>query len=74
MELAIAAFSMRYFFTEMFIEKSSSFYMNFVQIVSFDWLPVRHKGLIIEKIFKKNFPETISYLRSYEATTLHVCY
>ena len=52
MELAIAAVSMGYFFT-MFIEKSSTFYMNYVQINSFDWLPVRHKGLIIEEIKKK---------------------
>ena len=49
MESAIAAVSMGYFFTEMFIEKSSTFYMNYVQIASFDWLPVRHKGLIIKK-------------------------
>ena len=31
-------------FTEMFIEQSSTFHMNFVQIVEFDWLPGRHNG------------------------------
>ena len=35
-------------FTEkiMFIEKSSTFHVAFVQIAEFDWLPGRLKGLI----------------------------
>ena len=34
------------FFTEMFIEKCSTFHETFVQIAEFDWLPGRQKGLI----------------------------
>ena len=33
----------RIFFTEMFIEKSSTFHMTFVQIGEFDWLSGRQK-------------------------------
>ena len=32
------------FFTEMFLEQSSTIHMNFVQIAEFDWLPWQHKG------------------------------
>ena len=34
----------RFLLTEMFIEHSSVFHMNFVQIAEFDWLPGRHKA------------------------------
>ena len=33
-----------FIFTEMLIEKSSTFHMAFVQIAEFDWLPGRQKG------------------------------
>ena len=33
------------FFTEMFIEKCSTFHMAFVQIAEFDWLPGQQKGI-----------------------------
>ena len=33
-----------FFFTEMFIEKSSMFHMTFVQIALFDWLLGPHQG------------------------------
>ena len=36
----------------MFIEKSSTFHLTFVQIGEFDWLSGRHKGLIFVKMFK----------------------
>ena len=39
------------FFTEMFIELSSTFHMTFVQIGVFDWLSGRQKGSIFEKNF-----------------------
>ena len=39
-------------FTEMFIEKSSTFQMTFVQIGEFDWLSGRQKGSIFVKMFK----------------------
>ena len=39
-------------YLEMFIEQSSTFHMNFVQIAEFDWLPGRHKRLLFVKIFK----------------------
>ena len=38
-----------FFFTEMFIEKSSTFHMTFVQIGVFDWLSGRQKGTIFVK-------------------------
>ena len=41
-----------FFFTEMFIEESSTFHMTFVQIVEFDWLSGREKGSIFVKMFK----------------------
>ena len=31
-------------FTEMFLEKSSTNHMNFVQITDFDWLPWQRQG------------------------------
>ena len=37
------------FFTEMFIELSSTFHMPFVQIGVFEWLSGRQKGSIFEK-------------------------
>ena len=40
------------FFTEMFIELSSTFHMTFVQIGVFDWLSGRQKGSIFVKTFK----------------------
>ena len=36
----------------MFIEKSSTFHLTFVQIGEFDWLSVRQKGSIFVKMFK----------------------
>ena len=33
-----------FFFTDIFIEKSSMLYTTFVQIALFDWLTGRHKG------------------------------
>ena len=41
-----------FFFTEMFIEWSSTFYLTFVQIGVFDWLSWRQKGSIFVKMFK----------------------
>ena len=40
---------LEFILTEMFIEKSSTFHMAFVQIAEFDWLPGRIKGLILEE-------------------------
>ena len=40
------------FFTEMFIELSSTFHTTFVQISEFDWLSARQKGSIFDKMFK----------------------
>ena len=40
------------FFTEMFIEKSSTFYKIFVQIVEFGWLPGAQKMFIFAKMLK----------------------
>ena len=58
------------FFTEMFIELSSTFHMTFVQIGVFDWLPGRQKGSIFEKTFKnlllRNHMEDV-------AETWHTC-
>ena len=36
---------LEFIFTEMFIEKSSTFHMAFVQIAEFDWLPGQQKGI-----------------------------
>ena len=58
------------FFTEMFIEYSSTFHMTFVQIGEFDWLLGRQKGSIFVKMFK------ILLLRNHiwdEAETWHIC-
>ena len=58
------------FFTEMFIEKSSTFHMTFVQIGVFDWLSGWQKGSIF---VKKN---KILLLRNHmedEAETWHTC-
>ena len=41
-------------FYRMFIEKSSTFHMTFVQIGVFDWLSGRHKGSIFVKNVKKS--------------------
>ena len=38
-----------FFFTEMFIEYSSTFHKTFVQIGEFDWLSGRLKGSIFVK-------------------------
>ena len=47
---------LEFHFTEMLIEKSSTFHMTFVQIVEFDWLSERQKGfnllVILVKMFK----------------------
>ena len=43
---------MEFFFTEMFIGKSSTFRIFFVQMGVFDWLSGRQKGLIFVKMFK----------------------
>ena len=59
-----------FFSTEMFIEKSSTFHMTFVQIGEFDWLSGRQKGSIIVKMFKNLL------LRNHkgdEAETWHTC-
>ena len=40
------------FFTELFIEYSSTFRMTFVQIGEFDWLSGLLKGSIFVKMFK----------------------
>ena len=59
-----------FFFTEMSIEKSSTFHMTFVQIGEFDWLLGRQKGSIFVKMLK-NLP-----LRNHiwdEAETWHTC-
>ena len=40
------------FFTEMFIELSSTFHTTFVQIGELDWLSARQKGTIFVKMFK----------------------
>ena len=48
-----------FFFTEMFIELSSTFHMTFVQIGEFDWLSGRSKGSIFVKCLKIFFSETI---------------
>ena len=57
--------------TEMFIEKSSTFRIFFVQIGVFDWLSGRQKVSIFVKIFKnlllRNHKED-------EAKTWHTCY
>ena len=45
----------QFFFTEIFIEKSSMFHMTFVQIASFEWLLVQHTVLSFKNIFK-NLP------------------
>ena len=59
-----------FFFTEMFIEYSSTFHMTFVQISEFDWLLGRQKGSIFVKMFKNLL------LRNHmwdEAETWHTC-
>ena len=43
---------LEFFFTEMFIEKSSTFRIFFVQIGVFDWLSGRQKGSVFVKMFK----------------------
>ena len=43
---------LKIFFTEMFIELSSTFHMTFVQIGEFDWLSGWQKGSIFVKMFK----------------------
>ena len=61
---------MEFFFTEMFIEWSSTFHMTFVQIDVFDWLLGCQKGSIFVKMFKNLL------LRNHiedEAETWHSC-
>ena len=58
------------FFTEMFIEYSSTFHTTFVEISEFDWLSGRQKGSIFVKMFKNLL------LRNHkrdETETLHTC-
>ena len=43
---------LNFFFTEMFIEQSSTLQMTFVQIGEFDWLSGWQKGSIFVKMFK----------------------
>ena len=61
---------LEFFFTEMFIEQSSTFHITFVQIGVFDWLSEWQKGSIFVKIFKnlllRNHKED-------EAETSHTC-
>ena len=58
------------FFTEMFIELSSTFHATFVEIGEFDWSSARQKGSIFVKMFKnlllRNHKED-------EAETWHTC-
>ena len=59
-----------FFFTEMYIELSSTFHTTFVQIGEFDWLSARQKGSIFVKMFKNLL------LRNHEwdeAETWHTC-
>ena len=59
-----------FFFTEMFIKKSSAFHMTFVQIDEFDWWLGRQKGSIFVKMFKNLL------LRNHiwdDAETWHTC-
>ena len=60
---------LNFFFTEMFIEFSSTFHMPFVQIGEFDWLSRRQKGLIFVKMFKNPLRNHIGE----EAETWHTC-
>ena len=57
------------FLTEMFIEKSSTFHMTFVQIGEFDWLSGRQKG----SIFVKTFKNLLRNHKGDEAETWHTC-
>ena len=59
------------FFTEMFIEYSSTFHTNFVQIGEFDWLSGRLKGSIFEKKMFKNLLHRNH--KEEGAKTLHTC-
>ena len=59
-----------FFFTEMFIEYSSTFHMTFVQIGEFDWLSGRQKGSIFVKMFKNLLLRNHVW---YEAETWHTC-
>ena len=59
-----------FIFTEMFIDKSSTFHMTFVKIGEFDWLLGWQKGSIFVKMFKNLL------LRNHiwdEAETWHTC-
>ena len=56
--------------TEMFIEKSSTFHMTFVQISEFDLLSTPQKGSIFVKMFK-NLP--LRNHKGYEAETWYTC-
>ena len=60
-----------FFFTEMFIELSSTFWKTYVQIDESDWLSRRQKGSIFVKMFKNIL------LRNHkgdEAATWHTCF
>ena len=59
---------LEFIFTDLFIEKSCTFNMAFVQIAEFDWLPGRHKG--------KFWREKHLLLRNHkvdEDDTFHTC-
>ena len=58
------------FFTEMFIEYSSTFHTTFVQIGEFDWLSARQKGSIFVKMFKSFL---LRNNKKDEAETWHTC-
>ena len=56
-------------FTEVFLEVSSTKYMNFVQTAKFDWLPWQQKG---EQILKIHLLESNNRVWG-EAETLQKC-
>ena len=60
---------LNFFFTEMFIELSSTFHMTFVQIGEFDWLSGRQKG----SIFVKKFKNLLRNHMGDEAEFWHTC-
>ena len=57
------------FFTEMFIEWSSTFHTTFVQMGEFDWLSGWQKGSIFVKMFKN----LLRNQKGNEAETWHTC-
>ena len=58
------------FFTQMFIEYSSTFHTTFVHIGEFNWLSGRLKVSIFVKMFKNLL---LRNHKAEEAKTLHTC-